>query len=172
MQMYRVNFRFHKEKTIDCGEVVVTATSNENACDIVCLWLDLPRSATSIEATRVKPGLYQVSRHEVPKDLPINGTFPRTKAELERLLEPDRERYSVQVSAFVWAHSEDSAIKKLAKATLAEVDGSGKKPRAKAIGMLQILCDRNDLAPRSPAIERNAIYTHRRFFAGGDTRSG
>jgi len=172
MQMYCVKFRHHKEKTIDTGEVLCVASTNEMACEIVSLWLELPKSSTSLEAARVKPGIYQVLRGEIPKDMPANGTFPRTQRELDRLLEPDRERYSVQVSAFVWAHSEDNAIKKLAKAALAEVDGSEKKPHAKAIGMLQILCDRHDLSPRSPAIEKNANYTHLRIFAGGDARSG
>lgn len=172
MQMYSVKYRHHKERTVVVGEVVLSASSNETACQMVLIWLELPKSTTSIEATRVKPSMYQVSRQELPKEMPINGTFPRTQAELDRLGEPDRERYSVQVSAFVWAHSEDSAIKKLAKAALAEVDGSGKKPHARAVGMLQILCDRHDLAPRSPAIEANSIYTHPRIFAGGDARSG
>jgi hypothetical protein len=172
MQLYNVKFRHHKEKVIDIGEVVVVASSNELAAELVLLWLELPRSKTSTEVKRMKPNMYQVMRGEIPKEMPANGTFPRTQAEMDRLLEPDRERYTVQISALVWAHSEDNAIKKLAKAALAEVDGSAVKPNAKAIGMLQILCDRQDLHPRSPAVESNSIFTHLRMFQGGDTRSG
>jgi hypothetical protein len=169
--MYKVKFRHHKEKVIDVGEVVVVASSNELAAELVLTLLELPRSRTSTEVSRLKPNLYQVMRGEIPKEMPTNGTFPRSQKELDRLTEPDRERYSVQISAFVWAHSEDNAIKKLAKAAHAEVDGSKTKPHTKAIGEMQILCDRPDLHPRSPAVEQNSIFTHMRMFQGGDTRS-
>jgi hypothetical protein len=114
--------------------------------------------------------MYQLMRGEIPKEMPTNGTFPRTQAQLDRMLEPDRDQYAVQISAFVWAHSEDSAIKKLAKFALAEAEGCEKKPHGKAVGMLQILCDRQEAHSRSPAIEKNAIYTHPRIFAGGAAR--
>ena len=172
MQLYSVKFRHHKERAIDIGEVLVVASSNELASEQVLMWLELPRSTTTFVVTRLKPNLFQVMRGEIPKEMPTNGTFPRSQSQLDRLLEPDRERYAVQISGLVWAHSEDSAIKKLAKCAIADVEGAAVKPHAKAVGVLQILCDRQDAQPRTPAVEQNGIYTHTRIFAGGDTRSG
>jgi hypothetical protein len=170
MQLYNVKFRHHKERSVDIGEVLVVASSNDAASELVLAWLELPRSVTTTEVTRMKPNMFQVMRGEIPKEMPTNGTFPRTQAQLDRLLEPERERYAVQITALAWAHSEDNAIKKVAKAALAEAEGRD-KPFGNTVGMLQVLCDRQDAQPRSPAVERNAIYTHPRIFAGGDTRS-
>jgi hypothetical protein len=172
MQLYSVKFRHHKERSIDIGEVLVVASSNDAASELVLAWLELPRSVTTTEVTRLKPNMFQVMRGEMPKEMPSNGTFPRSQAQLDRLLEPDRERYAVQISGLVWAHSEDSAVKKLAKYALAEAEGAAVKPHRNAVGVVQILSDLVETAPRSPAVERNGIYTHTRIFAGGDTRSG
>ncbi|WP_024516957.1 hypothetical protein [Bradyrhizobium sp. Tv2a-2] len=168
MQLYSVKFRHHKERTIDFGEVIVMASSNETASDQVLMRLDLPRSSTTTEVMRLKPNMFQVMRGEMPKERPINGTFPRSQAELDRLLEPERERFSVQISGFAWAHSEDNAVKKIAKAALAEAEG--RDPSGKAVSDLQIFADKQEAAPRSPAIEQNSIFTHMKMFQGGAVR--
>lgn len=169
MQLYNVKFRNHKANVIDVGEVLVVASSNEAASETVLSLLELPKSSTTFEVVRVKPNLFQVMRGEIPKEMPINGTFPRSQAALDRLTEPDRDRYSVQISGAVWAHSEDSAVKKLARYALAEMDGEAKKPHAKAVGMVQILSDKM-VESSASAVERNGIYSNHRFFHGGDAR--
>ena len=158
MQMYRVKFARHDGDVVDHGDVVVCASDLDHASDVVSAILDLPPSSTVFDVARVKPGLYQISRHEAPRPVgPSVATFPSAD---------ERHRYAVQASASVKAMSENGAIRKLVAAINAEL--AGQAPIG--VGALQVLCERTDIAPKGPAIEQNAIYTNPTIFAGGDAR--
>jgi len=160
MQMYRVKFKHHKDKVIDTGEALVVASNADQACDMVATLLELPRSSTSMEANREKPSMYVLERWDVHKHTPTRATFPAKG-------EDTRHQYNVSASALVWAHSENAAMRKLAAAINAEVEGGDK---AKAVGSLQILCDRSDHSPKPSAIEANSVFTNMKMFQGGAVR--
>lgn len=176
MQMYRVKFAKKIDPdTVDIGDVVVCAGSREAAMDMVAQVLELARSGTEMDVSRVKPSLFQVSRRTVKNsvatfdgntirdDVVSVATFPGTTENM-----PDEFWYSVVASASIRAENEEAAISKIAKAIVREASGEKQKASCKD---LDIQCDRTEYHPRSPAVERNALYTFRRIFQGGDTRT-
>lgn len=165
MQLYSVKFRCAKESAIDIGEVLVVASSKEAAEDMVLTHLDLPRSSTSCEVARIKPSIFTVMRGSVPKDLPVNGTFPRTQAQLDRLGEDDREPYAVQITGTAWAHNGDNAIRKIAKATIAKIEGRDVPGRA--VTTIKMTADKVEREVKASSFEKNSIFTNMKMFQGG-----
>lgn len=159
MQLYSVKFRSAKDRTIDTGEVLIVAGNKEAAEDAVMMHLDLPRSSTSCEVSRLKPSLHIISRSDVPKDNPVNGTFPRSDIEL------DRQLFAVQITATVWSHNGDEAAKKVAKSVLAKIKGQddGRKPPPD----LKIFADVTEAPQRRSRFEENASFTHMKMFQDG-----
>ncbi|WP_439398496.1 hypothetical protein ACRQ5Q_14525 [Bradyrhizobium sp. PMVTL-01] len=160
-----MNFRSAKESTIDIGKVLVVANSREAAEDIVLTHLDLPRSSTSCEVERVKPSIFTVMRGEVRKDQPINGTFPRSQAQLDRLCEDEREPYAVQITGTAWAHSSDNAIRKIGKAAVAKIEGRDVPGRA--VTAINLTADQVEREVKSSSFEKNSIFTGMKMFQGG-----
>jgi hypothetical protein len=169
MQLYSVKFRHSKATTIDLGEVVVMASNNEQASDQVAMRLGLPRSSTAFEVARLKPNMFQVMRREISRDreMPANGTFPRSQVELDRMGQ-EREQYVVQITASAWAYCEDDAVKKVARAALA--DAEGREVTAKGVEDLVVFADKQQITPASTSFENNSIFTHMKMFAGGAAR--
>lgn len=187
MQMYRVRFvRMKKSDTIDKGDCIVCANNNEAAIIMVATVLDIPISSTEFEAVRVKPGVYLIGRNEVHKKMfAVDGksvnisqasmaTFPYRKQEerkepalgVER--DPEEHCHELNITASVMAQNENSAIIRLAKGMLREMAGEKQKPSVRDI---DIKCDRKELRPKESSTEQNSLYTHLRFFQGGDART-
>lgn len=176
MQMYRVKFvrRISSEK-VDLGDVVVCAASAEMASDAVVRWLDLPRSETEMDVSRVKPSLYQVSRREVSNtiasfDASIVSSERASSATFPGVTESHTERqwHYVSGQAFIRAENENEAIASFGRSVLREMAGEKQKGSCKE---LDISADRREWHPRTPSVEQNALYTFRRIFQGGDART-
>lgn len=177
MQMYRIKFaRKINDATLDVGDVVLCATSQETALVMVAEILGLPVSDTSFDVSRVKPSFYQISRKIVDNSLSTyeadrvdarfgcRATFPGVT---ERRVE--RSWFSVSASADLHAESENDAIAMLSRAVAREMNGEKQK---RSLRNLDIVSERAAERPRTAAVEQNALYEVRRIFRGGDARGG
>lgn len=173
--MYRVRFtRKLGEHSVDQGDVVVCAQTQQLALIVVAEQLELPASETQFEVARVKPSLYQISRktvdnristfdaETVSEAMASNATFPGVTESYV-----DRYWFEVAASAEVKATDEGEAMGLFAASIARELAGE----RPKRTRNLDIACNRLSEGPRLGAVEQNALYTHRRFFQGGDTRT-
>lgn len=176
MQMYRVKFaRKLTGDVVDLGDTLVCAQSQEAAGMMVSQALDISLSETEMIITRVKPSFYQISRREVKSSMPAvdasaidaqlacSATFPGVTENM-----PDEVWFSIEARANIRGENENDAITKLSKAILKDILGEKQKGYCRDF---DVLCDRTDLHPRSPAVEQNALYAFRRIFQGGDTRT-
>jgi hypothetical protein len=174
-QMYRVKFaRKLSVDTVDLGDVIVCAGSQEQAGDFVAQLYGLGSSAVEWDISRVKPSLYQVSRREVHNSLStamattVNAayascaTFPGVTEN-----QPDEFWFEVQITARIRAEHEHRAALKLSQAVAREMTGEPQKSSCKE---LDIRCDRTEYHAKQPAMERQAIYTDVRFVPGGAGR--
>jgi len=173
MQMYRVRFaQPMANKKVDHGDCIVCANSSEDARLLVISHLGV-RSA-EFDISRIKPSLFQISREIIDHSLAGNlatifdeasesrATFPGITESL-----PDEFWHTVFAEAIIRAENEEKAIMKLSVAIRRQLTGEQQKRSTKD---LNITCDRVDSHPRSPAIERSAIFKEIRIFAGGATR--
>lgn len=160
MQMYEVKFRVHYEDTIDMGTILVCASDNDSAAEMVRFHFDLPASQTVFEVARIKPSIFQMDRHAVHK---------KAEAHSRNLEREPLGKFEMDVVATVRAASESHALKRLGQA-LVQRSSSEKAIVDNTVADIEISCKRRDYMPRSPAIERQAIYTNTQFFSGGAAR--
>jgi hypothetical protein len=156
-----VSFHVHHADLIDFGEVVVCATNQEHAAEILLHNLMLPVSTTVFEVQRVKGNFYQLKRKEVPK-----------LTERNQRVGEDRDKpaiFDLSVNVSVKARSEALAWLKLADC-LKERVGVAKPIINSSILSLDMQANRQEFRPRSPAIEKQSIYSKPRFFSGGSAR--
>lgn len=176
-QMYRVKFaRQLSDDHVDLGDVIVCATSAEQAGASVASILGVAMSKTEMEISRVKPSIYQISRqtikntasaheaHTVKADELSRATFPGVTESM-----PDEFLWVVTAQAQIRAENEDWAITKLGKAIERQQTGEKQKTSCKEF---EIKAERLDLSPRSPAVDKNSLYVPIRIFQGGDGRTG
>ena len=175
MQMYRVRFaRKLPKDLVDIGDCLVCAGNADAASDMVAGILRVPLASTEFEVTRVKPSLYLIGRKEVDKkmpdvsaelvdvDLACTATFPGITENL-----PDEYWHEVQASAQIIAENEEEAVTKLARALIRYITGQQQISSTKE---LDVKADRSAFRPKESRADQNALYTHLRFFQGGDTR--
>jgi hypothetical protein len=176
MQMYRVKFaRKISAASVDVGDVIVCSNSQEAAIAAVALMLDLPVSDTEFEAHRVKPSFYQISRRTIDNSLSAVGAQTVNAAAACRATFPgvtesrqDRVWFALSVTADIHAPDENEAIAMLSRSIGREIAGTKQKGSTRN---LDIVCERAALRPRTAAVDQNALYTFRRIFQGGDTRT-
>jgi hypothetical protein len=142
------------------GTVLVCSSDADAAAESVAFHFDLPRSQTVFDVVRIKPSIFQMDRHSVFKK--------ETAASLNQQRDP-LAKFECEVVATVRAASEAHALRRLGQA-LVQRSGSQKALVDKAIGDLEVNCQRRDFIPRSPAVEQNGIYKSTRFFSGGAAR--
>lgn len=177
MQMYRVRFaRKASVDIVDMGDIIVCAASNEAALDMVCAILGLRASEVVFDIARVKPSFWQISRRDVKNSITATEALIVGAANLSNATFPgvtegrsDEHWYSVCAQASIKAEDENEAIFKLSVGIQREMSGEKQKASTKD---LDIKCDRREFHPRTPAVEQNSIFTVRRIFRGGDTRTG
>lgn len=174
MQMYHVSFVTTYSDRKDAGKVLVCANDYEHAQLLVLTALELPTSKTTMEVSRVKPNLYQLSRKEYEKEklaaLPAFVSGKKDGSESRSNDDNVMRKHTLSVKAEVIAGNEANAWRKLAGAVTAKAS-SEKMPVAKSIVDLMMHCDGDPVYhPKPPAIEKQAIYTHHQFFAGGAAR--
>jgi len=160
MQMYKVSFQTRYNDIIDIGECLVCAANNELAADMIRESLRLPISSTIFEVNRIKPSIYSLSRKEVIK----NQNFHNHQTD------KDPSVFMLSASCSIKAYSETSAWNRFSKsisersfANKAVIEDGGIKD-------LEMNCERKELTPRSPAIEKQSIYKCPQIFAGGMAR--
>jgi hypothetical protein len=175
MQMYRVKFaRRLIGDVVDLGDMIVCAGTQDAARDTVAVLLAIGVSGTEWDISRVKPSIYQVSRREVRNSIStvtadlVNPAFA-TMATFPGTTENRAEQFwfSVQATARIRAENEEDAIVKLAAGLEREMAGTLHKP---SFQDLDIRCDRAELHPRSPAVEKQSIYTDIKIVHGGAGR--
>lgn len=160
MQLYKVSFHVHHADVIDIGEVVVCASNQDHAAEILSHHLMLPVSTTVFEVQRVKGNFYQLKRKEVAK--------PNTAARKS----DDRDKpavFDLSVNVSVKARTEASAWLNLADC-LRERVGVAKPIVNSSIVSIDMQANRREFTPRSPAMEKQSIYTKPQFFSGGSAR--
>lgn len=160
MQMYEVSFQVHYEDLIDHGKVLVCASNNESATDMVRMLMDLPPSRTVFDCVRIKPSIFTLKRHQANKKA-IGQSHNRG-------LSPTA-KYMISIVSTVRAASETNALRKLAH-SLIDRSCSDKAVLDKSIMELEISCDRQEYRPKPSAVEKQAIYKEHAFFAGGAAR--
>jgi hypothetical protein len=175
MQMYRVKFaRRLSGDTVDLGDMLVCAGSQDMARDAVAQFHDLGASSVEWDISRVKPSVYQISRREVRHCISTamatavdahNATTATFPNETENMR--DEFWFVVQAIANIKAEHEESATTKLASALAREMAGVKQKSSCRE---LEIRCERIEIRPRTSAIERQAVYSERRFMQGGAVR--
>lgn len=164
MQMYKVTFRQHLPDTVDTGDVLVCAANNEAASDLVMMHLGLTPSKTVVEAVRIKPSVYELSRRElVRSDIAVLPSFVTGRARDELI------QCEVSVTAVVAAYSEQNAVRRLANALIEDAAVRGRQ-MPKHISELAVTVDRKDCRPTASRVEEQAIYKERRIFQGGAAR--
>jgi hypothetical protein len=178
MQMYRVRYvRKLTETTVEQGDCVVCAANGDAARDMAAVVIGFAVSTAEFEVERVKPSLHMISRRERANSIATvraesvsvakacAATFPgTTEARESRLEEP---WFEVHATANIRGEDENDAIRKLARGITLEMLGEKQKT---SIRDLDIKCDRSAFRPRPSRIEENGLYTHLRFFHGGDQR--
>lgn len=173
-QMYRVKFAIQLPgDMVDMGDCLVCTQNQDAACDAVKQILELNNN-TEFDVSRVKPSFHQLSRREVKASLSTFdadavdqrvasvATFP-----LNSETWPDQFWHAVEAKANIRAENENEAILKLAKSIVREMSGERQKTSCRE---LDIVCDRAEYHPRTPAIEKQSIYTHHQIFHGGSAR--
>jgi len=174
--MYRVRFAHKLPKDmVDVGDCIVCAGNVDLASEMVAQILQLPIAGTQFEVSRVKPSLHLIGRQEINRkmpdfsaelldaDLACRATFPGLTENMV-----DEYWHEVQASALLKAENEETAIKKLANALVRYLTGE-KQPGS--VKDLDVKSDRKELRPKESRTEVNSLYTHLRFFPGGDTRA-
>ena len=160
MQMYEVEFRVHYEDLIDCGKVLVCASDNDSAAEMVRFHFGLPASQGTFDVKRIKPSIFQIDRRPIHK---------KAEAQSINAARDPLAVFTVDVTASIRAASESHALRKMGT-MLIERSKAEKAIVDKSVSDIEITCNRREYEPRSPAIDRQAIYTHPRFFAGGAAR--
>jgi hypothetical protein len=123
MEMYQVDFQAHFQNVADIGTMLVCASGQDAAGDVVLAWLDLPRSKTILKVTRVKPSIYQLQRRSVSK-YTENASVRVTHREPP----PPLNKFNISISAVVTGHSEQHALRKVGGSVLARVGAPHSKP--------------------------------------------
>ena len=159
MQMYKVTFNVIYEGIIDCGTVLTCAANAEQAAEIVSYHLEIPASKATFDVSRVKPSVYTVSRKEVTK-----GAERGKSAH-----EPEKAIWEVRASATVSARSETNAWRSFC-AGIIERSAAEKVVVNDNLRNLELSCDRKEYRPKESAVERQGIYSEKRFFSGGAAR--
>jgi len=111
MQMYRVLFQTHYVSTVDKGDVLVCASNNQAAIDMVINLLNLPATRTQCEAQRVKPSIWELER----KEIRMGEAKPSRRNYGLAAPEPPPVRHLVNVSATITGRDEGQVIRRLAK---------------------------------------------------------
>ncbi len=159
-QLYRVKFAVHYEDVIDNGDVLLVANDEQSAIDFIRMYFEVPASQAIFDVRRVKPSIWQLDRHEIVKN------------SISKSLNKKREPLAIFncfASPSVRAANERSAWRKLGSA-LIDRSSNDRAVADKWIQGMELSADRKEFTARSPAIERQAIYTHPQFFSGGATR--
>ena len=159
MQMYKVAFNVIYEGVIDCGTVLVCAANSEQAAEIIAFHLEIPASKATFDVSRVKPSVYTISRKEISKGVERN----KAKSEIENAV------WEVRASATVKARSEANAWRSFCTGIL-ERAAAEKVVVNDNLKNLDLSCDRKEFRPKESAVERQGIFTEKRFFSGGAAR--
>lgn len=106
-QMYQVEFQTHYVNMVDTGTVIVCASDNNTASEMVIQLLALPRSRTKCETKRIKPSLYELTRREIK----TSETKPSARNHGEA---QDMKDFNLQISAAVSGTDEKHAMRRLA----------------------------------------------------------
>lgn len=164
MQMYRIEFQTRYDGVIDTGSAVVCAGDEDAAAAMLVWHLGLPVSMTVLDVKKLKPAVFNISRKEIiiPQRRAASGG-PKN--------EPELAVYAVAVSAEVKAISEASAFRILAKSVTERASANAPETSGK-ISDLEMRVERRELRARTPALEKQSIYTHPQFFRGGSARGG
>lgn len=161
--MYRVAFRSQRGSLIETGVCLVCAQTASDAEQSVSGFAGFPPATATFETSRVKPSIYELSRHETD----MKESIPFLAKEGE---EPEPAAvHEVRISAKVFAFSESSVLRRLAHALVEHV-AMRKSAAPKHVNELQIEIDRADHRPRPSRIDEQSIYKEKRFFAGGAAR--
>ena len=161
MQMYRVKIALSQSGMSTFVEGLVCAANAETAGNTVATILEWPLSKCYFAVERVKPSYYELSRRSSPRDAAGHAS---DKAEY---MSQQAMWWTVSAKMKVRARTENGAVKGAARAL--EADARSNEP-ADNIRDLVVTCDQDQAAPRSPALETQAIFSHVRFFQGGAAR--
>lgn len=161
MQMYRVNVVLNGNGGSSFVEGLVCAGNAEQAGNMVAAIIEWPPSRCSFVVERVKPSYYELSRRSSVRAL-SNGSESRSEN-----VDIPATWWSVSANMKVRAKTENGAVKGAARAL--EADAKSNEP-ADNIRDMELTCEPADIAPRSPAIEKQSIFSHVQFFQGGSAR--
>ena len=179
MQMYRVKTarNIAATGTVELQDVVVCASSHENAIMMTAEILGLPISGTEFETSRVKPSLFQLSRRvedrslatysadTVPDKVACRATFPGVTENM-----PDKTWHAVSVAVEVLAKDDEGALRQVAEAVRQRAHG--REPSPTLVRDLDVACNKITATPNVADIDANALFTFRQIFSGGDARPG
>lgn len=166
MQMYMVKYTIQHVDCLEIGKVIVCAKSADEAKTMVRMLKNSQLDYSELEASRIKPNMYQISRQEFekPKVNPANM--------IERSAHGPAAELSVwrmAIRAEVKAYDEPHAWRRLS-AAIADRASAAPREREKWILDIAMAADREKDNPKPAAIEKQAIYTSTRVFAGGAAR--
>lgn len=167
-QLYLVTFQRRLEGHLDIGRCVVAGDSPDEATARLAYALEFKPEAATYEVQKLKPQLYQVDRWEAP--LPPSSWMGELQS---RFPDPPPERsgfksdFQIAIYAAVAAHTDASAIKRLAHFLLARLSKQG--ARDTGISGFDLTIDKvtnfgNEL--KQPHIAKQAVLTEHRFFSG------
>jgi hypothetical protein len=161
MQMYKVIFNAHQTNIIDHGEVIVCASNQDHATEILSHNLLLPISKTMFETHRVKGNFYQLNRREIIK---------KEQKSNKTRVEPDKKAiFNLSVNVEIKARTEMQAWLMLSE-YIKERIGVAKPIENLNIVSIDMQASRVEFEPKKPAIEKQAIYKEHVFFSGGSAR--
>lgn len=161
MQMYRVKIVLHDRSGPSFVEGLVCAGNAEAAGNMVAQIIEWPLSRCSFVVERVKPSYYELSRRKS-----ANALSDGLTAQADYIGQP-ATWWTVAATMKVRSRTESGAVKGAARAL--EADAKSNEP-AGNIRDLEITCEPVDIEPRSPAIEKQSIFSHVQFFQGGSAR--
>ena len=161
MQMYRVKVVLSQSSGSTFVEGLVCAANAETAGNMVATIIEWPLSKCSFAVERVKPSYYELSRRSSSRDASDHASANAEYTSQQAMW------WTVSAKMKVKARTENGAVKGAARAL--EADAKSNEP-ADNIRDLAVTCHQDQAAPRSPALETQAIFSHVRFFQGGAAR--
>jgi len=171
MQMYEVTFQVHYDDIIDLGKILVCASNNDAAIEIVRFFLGIPASQATFSAVRIKP---EIAKHKEARKRHDEIHSMRDLVGAISGVDNDPSPISMSpwvlgVTAGVRAASESSAWIKLGKSIIEKAHSNSAKLH-KSITELDMVCEQARFRPKCSAIDKQAIYKEKSIFSGGAAR--